>query len=68
MENRELTVSYCLVQFIIIGLWGIAKNLSWVDFSCLYILGFILQLPDWTTLPLMYDGVWILIVHWGQGS
>ena len=25
-------------------------------FSCLYILGFMLQLSEWTFLPLMYDG------------
>ena len=25
-------------------------------FSCLYILGFVLQLSEWTFLPLMYDG------------
>ena len=41
-------------------------ELGW--FSCLYILWFLLQLLDWTTLPLMYDGFWISIIHWGQGS
>ena len=39
-ENKELTVSYRLVQFIIIGLWGIAKNLSWVDFYAYIFFGF----------------------------
>ena len=52
--------TYSFVSFDLIYYYGILRNRPKFElvgiFSCLYIPGFMLQLSEWTFLPLMYDG------------